>query len=93
MDIIDHAPEGDRYFTQCSERTFVGDLSRRRTGTQDFSWHWDGTSRGPLLLECTRPGVFAIGDVRRGSTKRVAAAVGDGALVVRSIHASLASST
>ena len=36
------------------------------------------------MLECTRRGVFAIGDVRTGSTKRVAAAVGDGALVVRS---------
>src|SRR3954454_7875242 len=56
----------------------------------DFSRHWNGLDHGPLLLECTRPGVFAIGDVRRGSTKRVAAAVGDGALVVRSIHASLA---
>jgi thioredoxin reductase (NADPH) len=55
----------------------------------DFSQHWNGSDRGPLLLECTRPGVFAIGDVRRGSTKRVAAAVGDGALVVRSIHAAL----
>jgi thioredoxin reductase (NADPH) len=55
----------------------------------DFSRHWDDGDRGPLLLECTRPGVFAIGDVRTGSTKRVAAAVGDGALVVRSIHASL----
>jgi thioredoxin reductase (NADPH) len=55
----------------------------------EFSRHWDGADRGPLLLECTRRGVFAIGDVRRGSTKRVAAAVGDGALVVRSIHASL----
>ena len=55
----------------------------------DFSQHWNGADRGPLMLECTRPGVFAIGDVRRGSTKRVAAAVGDGALVVRSIHASL----
>ncbi len=56
----------------------------------DFSQHWNGSDRGPLMLECTRPGVFAIGDVRRGSTKRVAAAVGDGALVVRSIHAALA---
>ena len=55
----------------------------------DFSRHWNGSDRGPLMLECTRPGVFAIGDVRRGSTKRVAAAVGDGALVVRSIHAAL----
>jgi thioredoxin reductase (NADPH) len=56
---------------------------------EDFAGHWDGSDRGPLLLECTRRGVFAVGDVRRGSTKRVAAAVGDGALVVRSIHASL----
>jgi thioredoxin reductase (NADPH) len=55
----------------------------------DFPRHWDGAGRDPLLLECTRPGVFAIGDVRRGSTKRVAAAVGDGALVVRSLHAAL----
>jgi thioredoxin reductase (NADPH) len=55
----------------------------------DFPEHWNGSGRGPLMLECTRPGVFAIGDVRRGSTKRVAAAVGDGALVVRSIHAAL----
>jgi thioredoxin reductase (NADPH) len=56
---------------------------------QNFSRHWNGAGRDPLLLESTRPGVFAIGDVRRGSTKRVAAAVGDGALVVRSIHAAL----
>ena len=55
----------------------------------DFSRHWGSADRVPLLLECTRPGVFAIGDVRRDSTKRVAAAVGDGALVVRSIHAAL----
>ena len=55
----------------------------------DFPQHWNGADRDPLMLECTRPGVFAIGDVRRGSTKRVAAAVGDGALVVRSIQASL----
>jgi thioredoxin reductase (NADPH) len=58
----------------------------------DFSRHWNGLDRLPLMLECTRPGVFAIGDVRRGSTKRVAAAVGDGALVVRSIHAALGES-
>ena len=63
----------------------------RRGGRRhpDFSRHWNGADRGPLMLECTRPGVFAIGDVRRGSTKRVASAVGDGALVVRSIHTAL----
>ena len=43
---------------------------------------------GPL--QTSVPGVFAIGDVRAGSTKRVAAAVGEGAAVVAQIHAYLA---
>jgi thioredoxin reductase (NADPH) len=43
-------------------------------------------SRPPLPLETSQPGVFAIGDVRAGSTKRVAAAVGEGAAVVAQIH-------
>ena len=41
-------------------------------------------------LETTNPGIFAIGDVRAGSIKRVAAAVGEGAQVVSAIHAHLA---
>lgn len=45
----------------------------------------------PILpLETSQPGVFAIGDVRAGSTKRVAAAVGEGAAVVAQIHSVLA---
>ncbi|HEX4737102.1 MAG TPA: FAD-dependent oxidoreductase [Allosphingosinicella sp.] len=44
-----------------------------------------------LPLETSRKGVFAVGDVRSGSVKRVAASVGDGAQVVASIHACLAS--
>ena len=46
-----------------------------------------------LPLETSRRGVFAIGDVRSGSVKRVAAAAGDGAQVVAAIHAYLASTT
>jgi thioredoxin reductase (NADPH) len=46
-----------------------------------------GASRLPL--ETSLPGVFAIGDVRAGSTKRVAAAVGEGAAVVAQIHSVL----
>ena len=46
--------------------------------------------RAPLPLETSVAGVFAIGDVRAGSTKRVAAAVGEGAAVVAQIHAALA---
>jgi thioredoxin reductase (NADPH) len=48
-------------------------------------------ARQPTLpLETSVPGVFAIGDVRAGSTKRVAAAVGEGAAVVAQIHTVLA---
>jgi thioredoxin reductase (NADPH) len=54
-----------------------------------FAEHRGDSDGQPLLLETTRPDVFAIGDVRSGSTKRVASAVGDGALVVRSMHESL----
>jgi len=43
-----------------------------------------------LSLETSRPRIFAIGDVRAGSTKRVAAAVGDGAAVVAQIHSLIA---
>ncbi|MBM6576012.1 FAD-dependent oxidoreductase [Microvirga sp. SRT01] len=48
------------------------------------------TGNAALPLETSKPGVFAIGDVRAGSTKRVAAAVGEGAAVVAQIHALLA---
>ena len=51
-----------------------------------------GTEAGPGRhpLETSRSGVFAIGDVRSGSVKRVASSVGDGAQVVAAIHAYLA---
>jgi thioredoxin reductase (NADPH) len=42
--------------------------------------------REPLTLETSMPGVFAAGDVRHGSIKRVASAVGEGATVVRMVH-------
>ena len=61
------------------------DAQRHRS----FAEHRDGDGSQSLLLETTRAGVFAVGDVRSGSTKRVASAVGDGALVVRSIHEAL----
>jgi thioredoxin reductase (NADPH) len=78
--LVDFVGQDDKGFV------VTGEEARRHP---EFSRHWDGADRDPLLLECTRRGVFAIGDVRRGSTKRVASAVGDGSLVVRSIHASL----
>ena len=42
--------------------------------------------RAPYLLETNVPGVFAIGDVRSESTKRVASAVGEGAMAVMLVH-------
>jgi len=44
------------------------------------------THRQPMMLETSRPGVFAAGDVRSGSVKRVASAVGEGSMAIRQIH-------
>jgi thioredoxin reductase (NADPH) len=48
------------------------------------------TSREPLPFETSVPGIFAVGDVRQGSLKRVAAAVGEGSSAVGSVHQHLA---
>ena len=50
-------------------------------------WHED---RQPFLLECNVPGIFAAGDVRSDSVKRVASAVGQGSMAVQFIHQYLA---
>src|SRR5450432_1391523 len=46
--------------------------------------------RVPYLLETSLPGVFAVGDIRAGSVKRVASAVGEGSMVVKFVHMVLA---
>ncbi len=46
----------------------------------------DDATRAPLMFETTMPGVFAVGDVRQGSVKRVASAAGEGAVCVRVVH-------
>jgi thioredoxin reductase (NADPH) len=57
-----------------------------RTGpTLALSPHWTAR-RPPYLLETSRPGVFAAGDVRADSVKRVASAVGEGAMAVQFVH-------
>lgn len=43
-------------------------------------------SRAPFLLETSRPGVFAVGDVRGGNIKRVASAVGEGSIAIAFVH-------
>ncbi len=47
--------------------------------------------RAPYFLETSRPGIFAVGDVRSASVKRVAAAVGEGSAAIQTLHAYLAS--
>ena len=50
--------------------------------------HWQ-LSRPPSLFETSRPGVFAVGDVRSGNIKRVASAVGEGSIAVYLVHRAL----
>jgi thioredoxin reductase (NADPH) len=52
---------------------------------------WRKNKRRPAPLETSLPGIFAAGDVRSGSVKRCAAAVGEGGMAVAGIHMSLAS--
>jgi thioredoxin reductase (NADPH) len=52
----------------------------------DLDGTWESLGRSPLPFETSVPAVFAAGDVRHGSMKRVAAAVGEGASAVRSVH-------
>jgi thioredoxin reductase (NADPH) len=77
----------------------AGTLARDRwgfllTGSQllgdDAAPAWP-LERAPALLETSLPGVFAAGDVRSGSVKRVASAVGEGALAITLVHAHRAS--
>ncbi len=88
-------------FIGASPRTeWLGDLIARdargfilsgpdllRDGKRPASWTLD---RDPGLLETNVPGIFAVGDVRHGSIKRVASGVGEGAVVVQFIHQYLA---
>jgi thioredoxin reductase (NADPH) len=62
----------------------------RDLGPADLGPAWSTLGRAPLPFETSAPGVFAAGDVRSGSMKRVAAAVGEGSAAVRSVHQYLA---
>src|SRR5947209_4510921 len=69
-------------------RGFV--LTDRSLGEEHLDGRWEPMGRRPLPFETSYPGLFAVGDVRAGSTKRVAAAVGEGSAAVRSVHEYLA---
>jgi thioredoxin reductase (NADPH) len=57
----------------------------------DAERRWWPLERDPMFLESSQPGVFVAGDVRHGSIKRVASAVGDGAMAIALVHSYLAS--
>jgi thioredoxin reductase len=71
----------------------AGAVARDRWGSvltgHDAREEWP-LARPPMLLETSMPGVIAVGDVRAGSVKRVASAVGEGALAVTLLHEYLA---
>ena len=58
----------------------------RRLASPDFAGEGPAPARPPFPFESSLPGVFAAGDVRADSEKKVAAAVGDGSVVIRMVH-------
>ncbi len=66
------------------ERGFV--LTDRSLSEVELDGRWRDLGRRPFAFESSLPGLFAVGDLRSGSTKRVAAAVGEGSAAVRSVH-------
>lgn len=66
-----------------------GDLDHLKDMDPAFTW---SMTRSPYMLETSLPAVFAIGDVRAGNVKRVASAVGEGAIAVHLVHRALAES-
>jgi thioredoxin reductase (NADPH) len=75
-------------FAALDDRGFV--LTDRAIGREHLDGPWGALGRFPLPFETSHPGLFAVGDIRSGSTKRVAAAVGEGSAAVRSVHDYLA---
>jgi thioredoxin reductase (NADPH) len=88
------ADPASEWLSDCAaldDRGFV--LTDRALSDDQLDARWDALDRAPLPFETSHPGLFAVGDVRSGSTKRVAAAVGEGSAAVRSVHEYLAFSS
>jgi thioredoxin reductase (NADPH) len=79
------------WLTGCAALDDQGFVLTDLSLTQDqLGQGWQTLGRSPLPFETSHPGLFAVGDLRSGSTKRVAAAVGEGSAAVRSVHRYLA---
>lgn len=80
-------PPASRFEAFDAPRTAGGDRGDYRRITHQYNLYAEPfLGRGPLPFETSRPGLFAVGDVRSGSTKRVAAAVDEASAAVRSVH-------
>lgn len=69
-------------------RNFV--LTDASLTAEHLGKNWESLDRAPFPFETSHPGLFAVGDVRSGSMKRVASAVGEGSAAVRAVHQYLA---
>ncbi len=101
VEIVNHKTGETRTLQAASLFSFIGALPRTDWLPQEIerdeknfvltgaslsqSPHWN-SKRQPFLVETSCPGVFAAGDVRSGSVKRVASAVGEGAMAVQFVH-------
>jgi thioredoxin reductase (NADPH) len=90
---VEHTATGERRTIEARELfVFIGAEPHTawlesQLGVDDRGFIRTGSSRPDTLpLETTRPGVFAVGDVRSGSVKRVTSAVGEGAMAVQLVH-------
>jgi thioredoxin reductase (NADPH) len=70
------------------DRNFV--LTDASLAAEHLGENWRSLNRMPFPFETSHPGLFAVGDVRSGSIKRVASAVGEGSAAVRAVHQYLA---
>jgi thioredoxin reductase (NADPH) len=81
------ADAGTDWISHCASLDDAGFIrTDRALDPRSLDDRWDVLARDPLPFETAHPGLFAVGDVRSGSVKRVAAAVGEGSAAVRSIH-------
>ena len=71
------------HFTLDENLTALPQYDLVRDGKRPRGWTLE---RDPYLLETNVPGVFAVGDVRKGSVKRVASGVGEGSVAISFVH-------
>jgi thioredoxin reductase (NADPH) len=75
---------------ELDERGFVRTGAEALDPTEEIPPSWASLGRAPFVLETSLPGVFAAGDVRSGSVKRIASAVGEGSMAISLVHRHLA---